>query len=132
MILNKNLISPKCCTEVEKYKTVFLRYEKDPMDDYKYEEDEKGNPLPFVGYKNMKPSWAAKATSEEYSLEKWIGVEFCPHCGNKLPEIEMNLDVDQEKLANQDDDYCNTCNKRNMECRCLPPWFAWMPKSKKQ
>lgn len=124
-------ISPHCCADVEKYKTVFLYYDKDPMDNYKYQEDEKGKPLPFIGYKVLKPVWGIKAVSEKFECEKWVTVTHCPHCGQELPEIEKNPDVDQSKLGNSDDDYCNTCGERNMCCECLPPWFAWRPKGVK-
>jgi hypothetical protein len=122
-MIRKFHLTPNCCNTVEEFKTIFLRYKDKP--NFKY--DEVQDKVVGDGYHNQKPTWAIKAVSNKFNCETWIDASFCPHCGKSVPDIEHNPDTKDVKFANNDDDYCKTCKKRNMECECLPPWFKWRP-----
>ena len=126
----KHLITPHCCSDVELHKTVFLQYSSlenagQNIPDWTY--DDEADKVVGKGYVGIKPEWGIKGVHKEYNCEEWVSVKFCPHCGKLVPEIEENPLADTAKLANNDDEYCNTCGERNMCCQCLPPWFAWRP-----
>jgi hypothetical protein len=55
-------------------------------------------------------------------------VDFCPFCGTKLPEVEK-MENPPQPLWIGDDDYCGTCDERNRECECNPPWAAYRIKT---
>jgi hypothetical protein len=117
-------LTPKCCTTVENFKTVFLRYKDEPDFSYSEEQDK----VVGDGYHSMKPTWAIKAVSTQFdSCETWADAAFCPHCGTAVPDLERNPTAKGKKFANNDDDYCATCKQRNMACECVPSWFAWRP-----
>jgi len=52
---------------------------------------------------------------------------FCPFCGQELPAIRQRPShMRPKKVATgTDGNYCDTCNERNMDCRCAPPWAGW-------
>jgi len=62
------------------------------------------------------PHWVIRKTGDEIS--------FCPFCGTKLPEVER-MEEPPQPLWDGDDDYCGTCDERNMCCECNPPWAAY-------
>lgn len=115
-------LTPKCCAAVEEFKTVFLSYRDEP--DFRY--SDALDKVVGDGYKSMKPDWTVKGISKN-GFEEWTDAAFCPHCGSALPALERNPAAKGMRFANNDDDYCATCRKRNRECACIPPWFAWRP-----
>jgi hypothetical protein len=47
-------------------------------------------------------------------------VKFCPFCGKQLPKVKKKDVPPEEPVYSGDDYYCDTCDKRNSECGCLP------------
>jgi hypothetical protein len=70
----------------------------------------------------LSPHWVIR--------EIGITIEFCPFCGDKLPEVEL-MDNPAQPLWTGDPDggYCDTCTERNMCCECNPPWTAYKIKN---
>ena len=66
------------------------------------------------------PHWLVRKSGDE--------VFFCPFCGTKLPEVEK-MENPPQPLWGGDDDYCGTCDQRNGECECNPPWTAYRIKT---
>jgi hypothetical protein len=114
------LVTTGCCKESIEHKVVRLYF------DVNYET--------FTSYDDLKPTWTARGfknwtgnSSENYYSEAYVDVKFCPFCGTKVPDIELNNSVNKKEVHNGDLDYCETCGERNMCCECLPPEFKWKP-----
>lgn len=64
----------------------------------------------------LDPHWRLVSASLE--------ITYCPHCGTKLPEVEL-LENPPQPMWTDGDDYCDTCGERNMNCGCNPPWAGY-------
>lgn len=103
-------VTPQCCKEVIATQAVFLRM---PMSWY----DGDTNP----------PTLHIKFTASGSHLESSCEVQYCPFCGEYLPEI---IRVNPEKpvcVCTDGGYYCDTCKRRLRECRCLDPTKEWGP-----
>ena len=123
--MNHNkLITTGCCDKSNLHKVVTLSFNSqyDIIDN-----SDEDNHL----YSKNKPVWKSKGfvNFREHILEGYIEVEYCPFCGTKVPEIEINEDVVKNHKIHESEDlnYCDTCGERNMCCECLPPEFRWKP-----
>ena len=93
---------------------------------FEFTTDELGNrdqrivfsPIPkdfkFPGEELGEPYWFVRSVSK--------AISYCPFCGTKLPEVELDPKPDGKiyTLA-YDGDYCGTCKERSMVCECRPP-----------
>ena len=133
---------PGCCeqaSEVDKYgKGPFIRlyqtlkkqphYIVDHQNDciFEFVSDDPGNleqrivfsPIPkdfqFPDEELGEPYWTVR------EMEK--AISYCPFCGAKLPEVELDHNPSGKIYTLLDDgDYCGTCKERSMECNCRPP-----------
>lgn len=106
-------ITPNCCKEA-KSNAVILR-----GNEWKSDED----------VISIAPKWIVKIFEDEKCgyrlLETTVEAKFCPFCGKKLPDLELNYSIDLSKIYKFDDNYCANCNKRNSDCSCLQPEFKW-------
>lgn len=105
-------VTPKCCEDVQKFKTIYLA-----IDYYAFCE----------GNNEAPPEWRVRCRSDEYDSDSSEVAKFCPHCGTPVPEVEPS-GCDRNICTSLDGDYCNTCNERLMSCRCLPPEQRWKVK----
>ena len=112
------IASPKCCDQAYKIK---LRYVTHYTEDKDY-------------FLKTEPVWYAFDVYEyksewqeicEYSHP--IGpIDFCPFCGEKLPEIQMKKRKYKKVMTMVDNGYyCDTCDERLMNCQCHPPEIMW-------
>lgn len=116
-------VTPNCCEESTKYKIPYLEM---PYQHIDYEK------IKFLKFK--KPKWCIKAIdsfkgrTDKYEFESHTEISFCPFCGNKVPEIEINPLSKRRKIYNTDSgDYCESCGERSSCCDCLPAPFRWRP-----
>lgn len=108
-------VTPCCCEEVKKNKTVFLRHSRKEL----YDNTE--------GQKGLRPKWYTITWDLILNTFNRVQVKYCPHCNMKLPQIKRRRT--KRKVCNVTDGgfYCDTCGKRLTECSCYPPEYAWMP-----
>jgi len=107
-------VTPGCCNEVEKMHTVFLRHSRDEL----YKESEEGQ-------RGKEPEWYCMAFDIKGGMFDRVRVTFCPHCSKRLPDVERR-ETDQPICDTTDGGfYCNTCQKKLIECECYPPEYAW-------
>jgi len=106
-------ITPGCCDKSEIHKTPYLSLFCDRLDSGLLSDS--------------KPKWCVKSIDLVYDreFESHVEVNFCPFCGSKTPDIELNKDISDEIYDTDSGDYCNTCDERSMCCECLPPEFRW-------
>jgi len=53
-------------------------------------------------------------------------VEFCPHCGTKLPEVRLKTPAPKDVCIVSDGGYnCDTCKQRLRQCKCKSPEFLY-------
>lgn len=109
-------VTPMCCADVQQERAVAI---------------EVSNPetLPWT------PSWYLTLTPSYNRHLDWgeihrppVAPKFCPYCGTSLPAIEPRPGI-IAPIWRGDTDYCGTCNERNMNCCCLPPWATFQPAS---
>jgi hypothetical protein len=100
----------KCCEEVQENSTVFLGYEN--LDECN------------VSKKDI-PVWMVRGWHTPFRCVSWARVNFCPHCGTPVPEIEPSKKRKRIQKVTDGGYYCDTCKKRLMECDCLPASHAW-------
>lgn len=101
---------PNCCDAMKKHRSIYLMM----PDGY------------FEGDLSKPPVWMTGGF-DEGGMRKSAPANFCPFCGEPVPEIEW---VDRKQKVCKVTDggyYCDTCGKRLMECRCLPPHCNWRP-----
>lgn len=133
----KYLVTPKCCEAMEASFAIVLRCELEGGRD-----DAEGE----FG----RPYWRLRAAYEHeifyghgYGHSLLVGDRFefavahpvcCPFCGRKLPEIRQRPEHKRPRKTAKGTDgyYCATCNERNMNCRCAPPWAGWEPVPSKE
>jgi hypothetical protein len=112
---NVEYISPNCCDKSKKTKVVRLGL---------YPEDTE-----YGEWKKIKPKWYVcgnefdKYHDKHYVMK--IEIEKCPFCGEILPDVEINKKY--KKIAEGDEEYCDTCGERHMCCDCYPPEYRWKP-----
>jgi hypothetical protein len=112
----EHVITTNCCDESKKHKVVKLQFNF---------EDSYSIDLPST----KKPKWLSFGF-RDFSWgkhESYIEVNFCPFCGEKVPEIEINEKALKYMINDGDGNYCVTCGEREMCCECLPPYFRWKP-----
>lgn len=65
-----------------------------------------------------------------WKIEPGFQIYYCPWCGVKLPEVEINPDPPRPlQTANDPDNgYCATCDERHVNCQCHPYTWAWVVK----
>jgi hypothetical protein len=89
---------------------------------------------------SLTPKWCVKGiqtlkelypdTKSDEMFEVFVEINFCPFCGKKTPEIELNTKI--KKVFDTDSgDYCDTCKERSMCCKCKPAEFRWKVKEEK-
>jgi hypothetical protein len=123
----KYQITPNCCDAMRTSKAIMLRSSGD---------EDHG----MSGRFNNPPHWQLMiAFNREFfgQIDYLILLEWfteavnspvcCPFCGEKLPEIRLKQLHEMPKKVSTGTDgyYCSTCDKRNMECLCAPPWARW-------
>ena len=116
---NNEAIHPNCCKQA--LHAVFLRHHNDDI----YGKDFNGE-VPETGQKGVKPKWFVLSYDYARGCSFKVEVSFCPHCGKKLPDLKERENP-PDKICQVTDGgyYCDVCNKRLSECRCLPPEHAW-------
>lgn len=104
-------VTPQCCEQVEETGSVFLVV-----------------PDSFVnGDLATKPKWGIVAYHPQWETTTHILVDYCPHCGERLPAVVPVEPKGKVCLVTDGGYYCETCKKRLSECQCLPPAFRWGP-----
>ena len=105
-------ITPNCCDKAKTTNVVKLGL---------YPEN-----IKYGKWKKVKPKWYI--LGEEYFKRNWYDIKIeinnCPFCLTELPDVELNTEFDL-KITEGNEEYCKTCNERNMCCECLPPEFRW-------
>jgi|TARA_Y100000034_G_scaffold113159_1_gene147825 hypothetical protein len=105
------MITPDCCPDSKKLMAVGLKHDGHLMD------DDCGT--------SKKPNWCIKVyhvDGKEYLYE--VRVEFCPFCGDELPDVERRPKPPKRLCVISDGGYyCDTCEtstgkKRLDACRC--------------
>ncbi len=118
-------IHPSCCDAMRKHQAVFL-----VMPDTFMEDDTETPPhweiQSYRPYNIPANEWANPQPWEKLFSTMTAAVKCCPFCAEPLPEI-VKVDVGDEKVCVITDGgyYCHTCDKRLMECTCLPPMAVW-------
>lgn len=105
-------ITPDCCEKAKTTKVVRLGL-------YPEFNDEERT------WKKVKPKWYIVGDELKYERHwnKKIEIDKCPFCNKTLPDIELN---DKKiKIADGDQEYCDTCGERHMCCKCYPPEYRW-------
>jgi hypothetical protein len=117
MITFDQVITTNCCEGSLNYKVVKLQFSFEDSWD-----------LPST----KKPKWLSFGFRDLSfgKHESYVEVNFCPFCGEKVPEIEINEKALKYMINDGDGDYCGTCGEREMCCECLPPYFRWKPVGK--
>ncbi len=116
-MIYKYEITTGCCEAANTHKVVTLQFpfSIETMD---------------TPYTELKPIWSSRGfqafRGDSSMMESAVEIKFCPFCAKSVPEIELNYNV-KSNIHDSDGDYCLMCDKRNMECRCLPPVFRWKP-----
>jgi hypothetical protein len=67
-----------------------------------------------------------------WHIEPGVKVDYCPWCGSKLPELEVNPNPPSPlQTAHKpiDNGYCATCDERHICCGCHPHTWAWRIKA---
>jgi hypothetical protein len=117
-------VTLECCAKAKKFRTVILSYGSQSKAIYDLEV--------FDG--SLKPKWCTR-TLPQLAAENFseiVEVDFCPHCGTPVPEIEPR--VTDKKISRYSDGgyYCDTCKERLSSCSCLPTIFCWQIKAKQE
>jgi hypothetical protein len=114
------LIVPGCCEESSKNLLVTLRLDSNDI----YENEE--------GQENSKPRWEVRNSFWNYincySRGEWPEpiVKFCPHCGEKMPEIQKRKEPLSPVCSVTDGGYyCDSCEERLHACKCWPCEAHW-------
>ncbi len=115
----KKRIVTGCCEKSKINKTPYLAFP------YKHED--------YQGLEKLsdkKPKWCVMAAipykeDKEIEFDGAVVVSFCPFCGEKTPDIEINTKIKKKIHDTDSGDYCDTCRERTMYCKCLPPEFRW-------
>lgn len=123
-----DVVVPGCCEASTKKFTITLGFKEGEMYDG-YDPDNK--PV-WVAHSNYRLEDDILGMRREYVgldapyKERWpvYYPEFCPFCGQKLPEIRKRANP-PDAVWNGDDDYCDTCGERNMGCTCHHPTVLW-------
>lgn len=103
-------ITPNCCDKAKTTQTVRLGLYPDTVN--------------YGEWKNIKPKWYIVG-DEIYGRQHFptkVEILNCPFCNTILPDLEKS---DIKKITEGDEEYCRTCNQRNMVCDCYPPEFRW-------
>ncbi len=98
---------PVCCEKINEVREYYEH--KGPVVQLR---PTRRNPETGDYYSFLDPHWVVR--------EVGIEIQFCPHCGTKLPEVER-MENPPQPLWDGDDDYCGTCDERNRCCECNPP-----------
>jgi hypothetical protein len=106
-------VTPTCCEAVQESKSVFLEYEIEDLRSGVYHDKE--------------PDWVAAGFNAQTDRNFPVVVSFCPHCGTALPRLKRRRGRMAIAEINMLEGKCDHCHKRLMECRCLPPEFAYEP-----
>jgi hypothetical protein len=101
-------VTPRCCKEVQEHKTVFLSV--------------------FELMAKCDPTWKGRSFNSFFQCVGSIKVDFCPHCGTHVPEVEESNSLEKICVMDESQDYCDTCSERLGCCECLPEEFKWKPK----
>ncbi len=117
----EKLITTGCCDDSNKHKVVRLNFLK--------------HYSCFELYSTLKPIWVSRGYDmykyndiDQFMVEAFIEVKFCPFCAKPTPEIVLNENTGDRKIYDSDTgDYCETCTERSMCCTCLPAEFRWKP-----
>lgn len=109
---------PRCCQNAVDYPAVTLA-----LDSYNDTD-------------NATAKWHIMLSSSfttEYTTSrglKWLDnkpePKFCPYCGTELPTLRRKAKLPKKICRITDGGYyCDTCEKRLMSCKCLPPEAAF-------
>ena len=107
-------ITPNCCQKATTTKAVRLGL-------YPIENDDQRT------WKDAIPKWYIIGDELKWGKhwQRKVEIDKCPFCDQKLPEVELrNEDI---KIADGDEEYCDTCGERHMCCDCYPPEYRWKP-----
>lgn len=106
---------PNCCQAARDYPTAVVQVDV-------YEGDSQTNEAEWV-------TSVFDDLQEPFSPSRYTpgpSPEFCTYCGEKLRELQRKS-REPKKVCRVTDGgyYCDTCGKRLIECKCLPPSSAW-------
>lgn len=111
-MLREKYITPICCDKSKNTNVVKLGLYPDKTK--------------YGKWGKIKPRWYI--LGEEFYRDNLyhikIEINNCPFCLTQLPDVELNTEINL-KITEGDEEYCRTCNERNMVCDCLPPEFRW-------
>jgi hypothetical protein len=105
-------IAPNCCEKAKTTQTVRLGLYPENTD--------------FGEWKKIKPKWYIVGDEtfpgNNMHFDTKVEIDKCPFCGEILPDIEKSRKF---KIAEGDEEYCDTCGERHMSCGCYPPEYRW-------
>jgi hypothetical protein len=116
------VVVPDCCGDVQRCMTV--RLGRNLQGDFESPMGEDNPPIWISG------GYPREALQDRYFM-KWTDhypppPKFCPHCGERLPAIELRPEEGLPGPVNPDeDDYCGSCEQRHRNCRCYPVTVRW-------
>ncbi len=108
-------LTPSCCKPVQNFVAILLSF---PWDS-----EYAGSPGWTLRLRHLE---AAPGYHRKHVRSAEDKPRFCPYCGAKLPEIELNPEPPKPLAVITDGGYyCDTCKERLIGCECYAPEFAW-------
>ena len=107
-------ITPICCDKAKTTQTVRLGLYPDTVK--------------YGKWKKIKPKWYIEGEillNHVWRCPTKVEILNCPFCNTILPDLEKS---NLKKITEGDEEYCRTCDQRNMNCECYPPEFRWKVK----
>lgn len=77
----------------------------------------------YTLHPDQKPEWRIRGMRRGMECSEVIF--YCPICGQKLPDFVKRKNPAKRIRVSSDGDYCDTCQKRLWDCRCLASCMAW-------
>lgn len=110
-------LTPECCKPVQNFVAIYLKFP------WGSEDGDDSSPEWELRLEHLE---AAPGYGGDYTRRGPAKPLFCPYCGTKLPEIEINPKPPKPLAVITDGGYyCATCEERLMSCECFAPEFAW-------
>ena len=124
---NKLLVVPGCCEESKKALRPYLYLDYGPIDTGKPQNPDDAETkwvIPHHDYLYVL-SFVGRHVDENYINQPYEEthqqIKFCPYCGEKLPEVRRKKKPPRGVYTDEDGGcHCGTCERRNMDCSCLP------------
>lgn len=72
------------------------------------------------------PRWSISAMDDYGKICRRVAIVACPFCAKPVPEIRLRSKPPQRVCVVTDGGlYCDTCERRLDDCRCLPTERLW-------